>query len=184
MSAQTPFFHTGVQCLTAIAQHHGLQVNPERLIADYALGNEEPCTLVMLRMATDIGLKAKIEALSWDGLRVQDGVFPFIAYTRSGGMVIVVGISQQAAEAERVAILDPSSAQATVQLLDESSFAALWGGQVILLKREHKLTDPEQKFGFSWFISTIIFPSERNCCKKASSNLIPLSLSISNTRFL
>ncbi len=155
MSTETLFSHTGVQCLTAIAQHHGLQVNPERLISDYALGKEEPGTLVMLRMATEIGLKAKIEALSWDGLRVQDGVFPFIAYTRSGGMVIVVGISRQASGADQVAILDPASAQAAVQLLDESSFADLWSGQVILLKREHKLTDPEQKFGFSWFIPEI-----------------------------
>jgi ATP-binding cassette subfamily B protein len=102
MSEQTPFFHTGVQCLTAIAQHHGLQVNPERLISDYALGKEEPTTLVMLRMAADIGLKAKNEAMTWEGLRAQDGVFPLIAYSRTGAMVIVVGMSKQESGADQV----------------------------------------------------------------------------------
>jgi ATP-binding cassette subfamily B protein len=89
---QTPFAHTAVQCLTAIAQHHGLQVNPERLIADYALGAEEPSHLLMLRMAADIGFKAKVESMSWEGLRAQGGVFPLIANTRIGTMVIVVGV--------------------------------------------------------------------------------------------
>ena len=51
------FPHTAVQCLTAIAQHHGLQVNPERLIHDYALGAEEPSLALFLRMAGDLGLK-------------------------------------------------------------------------------------------------------------------------------
>jgi len=155
MSTQLPFAHSGVQCLTAIAQHHGLQVNPERLIADYALGSEEPTTLVMLRMATDIGLKAKMEAMTWDGLRVQDGIFPFIAYTHAGSMVIVVGMSRQASGADHVAILDPASPQAAVELLEESAFSHLWSGQLIFLKREHSLNDPEQKFGFSWFIPEI-----------------------------
>ena len=150
---QAPFAHTGVQCLTAIAQHHGIQVNPERLISDYALGVQEPGTLVMLRMAADIGLKAKIEALNWQGLCAQDGVFPLIAYARSGSMVIVVGVSPQ--EPQRIAILDPASPQASVQLVDEATFGAFWSGQVVLLKREHKLTDPEQRFGFAWFIPEI-----------------------------
>ena len=34
--------HTTIQCLAAIAQHHRLPVNPERLIEDYALVAEEP----------------------------------------------------------------------------------------------------------------------------------------------
>lgn len=73
---QTTFSHTSIQCLTAIAQHHGLQINPERLINEYALGAQEPGTLVLLRMAADIGLKAKVEQLSWKGLMAQGGVFP------------------------------------------------------------------------------------------------------------
>ena len=61
-------FHTSIQCLTAIAQHHGLQINPEWLIQEYAIGEEEPNDTLLLRIATDIGLKAKYSKLSWDDL--------------------------------------------------------------------------------------------------------------------
>jgi ATP-binding cassette subfamily B protein len=150
---QAPIAHTAVQCLTAIAQHHGLQVNPERLIADYALGAEEPSHLVMLRMAADIGFKSKLESMSWDGLLAQGGVFPLIAYTRVGTMVIVVGASLEGSK--KIALLDPASPQAVVQLVDEQGFSDLCNGKVMLLKREHTLTDPDQKFGFAWFIPEI-----------------------------
>ena len=53
------FPHTTIQCLAALAQHHRLQVNPERLIEDYALVNEEPTPATLLRIAAEIGLKAK-----------------------------------------------------------------------------------------------------------------------------
>jgi subfamily B ATP-binding cassette protein HlyB/CyaB len=43
-----------------VAQHHGLQINPERLIDEYALGAEEPGNGALLRMAADIGMKAKV----------------------------------------------------------------------------------------------------------------------------
>ena len=151
------FAHTGIQCLTAIAQHHGLHVNPERLISEYAVGEAEPGPLVMLRMAGDIGLKAKVQPLSWDGLLAQTGVFPLIAYTRSGSMVIVVGVVPTSGQeaGHRIAMLDPSAPQAVVQLQSAEQFQAVWSGEVIFLKREHKITDPDQKFGFSWFIPEI-----------------------------
>ena len=76
------FPHTAVQCLTAIAQHHGLQVNPERLIHDYALGAEEPSQALFLRMAADLGLKAKAEHLTWEALASLSGVFPLAARPR------------------------------------------------------------------------------------------------------
>jgi ATP-binding cassette subfamily B protein len=41
---QDKFPHTAIQCLTAIAQHHGLQINPERIIDENALRAEEPTT--------------------------------------------------------------------------------------------------------------------------------------------
>jgi len=145
--------HSGVQCLTAIAQHHGLHVNPERLIADYALGPKEPEPRLLLRMATDIQLKAKLEHLSWTGLLAQEGVFPLIACMHDGTFMIVVGMRAQGLG--QVAVLNPGAAQAVVVLEDESSFCARWDGQVVLLKREYKLTDPGQRFGFAWFIPEI-----------------------------
>jgi subfamily B ATP-binding cassette protein HlyB/CyaB len=152
-SAQATFSHTGIQCLSAIAQHHGLAINPARLVAEYALGSEEPGPLVLLRMAADIGLKAKIEQLSWAGLMAQGGVFPLMACMEDGRYMIVVGMRAQGEG--KIALLDPTATQAVVVLEDEASFCARWQGQVVLLKREHKITDSQQRFGFAWFIPEI-----------------------------
>jgi ATP-binding cassette subfamily B protein len=143
---------TFVQCLTAVAQHHGLQINPERIITEYALRQEEPGDLLLMRIAADIGMKSKVMKLSWQALLQQDGVFPLIAKTRDGKAVIVVGVRKEADH--KVAVLDPKDA--VVTLLDQAAFAKIWSGDVFLLKREHKLTDPNQPFGFRWFIPEIV----------------------------
>jgi subfamily B ATP-binding cassette protein HlyB/CyaB len=148
------FPHTVIQCLTAIAQHHGLQVNPERLIDDYALGAEEPAAPLLLRMAGDIGLKAKVDKLSWEGLLGQGGVFPLMARLDNGNAVIVVGAR---AEGDgKVAMLDPLEQGAGVLLLDRAQFASRWRGEVVFIKRQHALADPNQPFSLRWFIPEIL----------------------------
>lgn len=148
------FPHTGIQCLTAIAQHHGLQINPEWLIQEYALGEEEPQPTLLLRIASEIGLKAKFGKLSWEGLLAQTGVFPVIAKLHNGDSVIIVGARIE--EDGKVAILDPLISGATVTLQDRKQFCSRWSGDIVFLKRSHSLTDPKQPFGMRWFIPEIL----------------------------
>jgi subfamily B ATP-binding cassette protein HlyB/CyaB len=149
------FPHTTIQCLAALAQHHRLQVNPERLIEDYALVSQEPTPATLLRIATDIGLKAKFDRLSWDGLQAQGGVFPLIARMTDGNCVIVMGAS--AKDAGQVAILNPLADNATeVLLIERDKFCALWHGEVFFVKRLYALPEQNQPFGFRWFIPEIM----------------------------
>lgn len=148
------FPHTVVQCLTAIAQHHGLQINPERLIHEYALADEEPAPALLLRMATEVGLKAKDDRLSWDGLFALEGVFPILARREDGTGVIVAGIRSDEGGGH-VAVLDPQADMATVVLIDRENFCRQWAGDVVFLKRSHSLADPDQPFSLRWFIPEI-----------------------------
>lgn len=148
------YLHSSIQCLTAIAQHHGLQINPERLVQEYALGEEEPSPVLLLRIASDIGLKARVEKLTWEGLLAQGGVFPVIARNQQGNSVIVVGA--RAEEGGRVAVLDPQATGAAVELQSREQFCSFWQGDVVFLKRNHSLTDPNQPFSLRWFIPEIL----------------------------
>jgi ATP-binding cassette subfamily B protein len=151
------FPHTAIQCLTAIAQHHGLQINPERLIDDYALRAEEPGTGALLRIASDIGLKAKADKLNWSRLMAQGGVFPLMARLNDGNMVIAVGVKPGENGAEdMVAVLNPANANAAVAMVPRSEFERRWSGDVLFVKRQHKLSDPNQPFGLRWFIPEIL----------------------------
>ncbi len=75
----TKFSHSVIQCLTAIAQHHGLQVNPERLIEQYALTAEEPSSLLLQRIASDIGLKVKAGKTALSALKHGPTEAPAVA---------------------------------------------------------------------------------------------------------
>ena len=152
-----PKNYSVVQCLTAIAQHHGLQVNPERLIEEYALPNEEPRPALVIRMAAGIGLKGKLSKLTWKGLFAQEGVFPFIGLLKDGKAVIVVGVRAGGGGAEgEVAVLNPLIPKAAIHYLDRDLFCENWAGNVIFLKRSHALSDPKQPFSFRWFIPEIL----------------------------
>jgi len=154
---QDKFPHTAVQCLTAIAQHHGLQINPERLIDEYALRAEEPGNGVLLRMASEIGLKAKADKLTWSRLLAQGGVFPLMARLVSGNMVIIVGVKPgEEGAPDQVAVLNPALANATVIMVARAEFEQRWRGEVLFVKREHRFTDPNQPFGLRWFIPEIL----------------------------
>ncbi|MRW90442.1 ATP-binding cassette domain-containing protein [Duganella sp. FT80W] len=153
---QDKFPHTAIQCLTAIAQHHGLQINPERLIDENALRAEEPNTGALLRIAADIGLKAKADKLTWSRLMAQGGVFPLMARLVDGNMIIVVGVKPGDNGEDQVAVLNPAAANAQVVLVARSDFEQRWLGDVIFIKRQHKLTDPNQPFGLRWFIPEIL----------------------------
>jgi ATP-binding cassette subfamily B protein len=151
------FPHSVVQCLTAIAQHHGVQVNPDRLIDEYALPDAEPRPSMVVRMAAGIGFKARVAKLRWEGVFAQEGVFPFIGFLKDGKAVIVVGVRAGGAGAEgEVAVLNPLVPQAQVHYLDRAMFQDVWGGTVIFLKRSHTLSDPQQPFSFRWFIPELL----------------------------
>ena len=148
------FPHTTLQCLTAIAQHHGLQVNPERLIHDYALNAEEPSSSMLLGMASSIGLKARLRQLTVDKLLGQKGVFPLLARLKDGNSMIVVGARDD--DGGVLAVLDPLGDLGAVKMLDPAAFQALWSGEVLFLKRTSKLSDTRQPFGLRWFIPEIL----------------------------
>lgn len=148
-----PFPHSVIQCLSAIAQHHGLPVNPERLIHEYALADEEPSNTLVLRMAGDIGLKARSDQLDWDSLLAQSGIFPIIARLNDGSALIIVGVKS---DTDQIAIIDPLASNAGVAYLGREPFCARWSGNVLFIKRSHRLTDPNQPFGLRWFIPEIL----------------------------
>ena len=151
------YSHSFVQCLTAIAQHHGVQVNPDGLIDEYALPDAEPRPAMVVRMAAGIGFKARVAKLGWEGVFAQEGVFPFIGLLKDGKAVIVVGVRAGGeGSLGEVAVLNPLIPQAQVHFLDRSMFAEVWGGTVIFLKRSHQLSDPKQPFSFRWFIPELL----------------------------
>ncbi len=145
---------TGLHCLVAIAQHHGLATSVEQIRRNHL---HTPCTSnesvgLLLGVAASLGLKARSASLTWDELATLSDTLPAIARLKNGNFVVVVGFKESAV-GPAVALLDPLAQPAKVIfLLDQARFEESWSGEVILLKREFSLLDEMQPFGLRWFI--------------------------------
>lgn len=128
------FPYTLIQCFAAIAQHHGLQVDPEQLINEYALADEETSSSVLLEIAVNIGFKAKLEQLSWQSLLDKHNVFPLMVRLNNGNGVIVVGV--HAEDGGQVLILDPLCNFPIVQICSYDLFCTQWTGDVFFFFME------------------------------------------------
>ena len=69
--------------------------------------------------------------------------------------MILVGVRTEEGES-KVAVLNPLADMADVLLLGRDEFCAQWNGDVVLLKRTHSLSDPNQPFSLRWFVPEIL----------------------------
>ncbi len=151
--------HTSLKCLALIARHHSLEVSADRLIHDYSLEDEEPSLRRVLRIAQDIGLKAKHARLNWKQFRKMGQAFPAMARLSNGNFVILVGLRQvqdeQGVASEQMAVFDPLADQQGFVYLSQEQFEKSWKGEVILAKRKFSMFDQNQPFSLKWFLPEI-----------------------------
>lgn len=147
--------HTGLRCLALIARHHGVDLSPERLMHDYAIGSKPVTMLEIVRMARDAGLRVRQTRLSWQLLLRLGQAYPALAELENGNWVVVLGPATTS-EQELIRVFDPLAERSEVLLLSERQFAKVWHGSVVLLKRSYRLSDPDQPFGFRWFVPEIV----------------------------
>lgn len=149
------FLHTNLHCLALVARHHGVDLSPERLQHDYAVTDEPVAMRQLLRMAKDAGLRAKQVDLTWRSLFELGNAYPVLAELDNGNWIVIAGTTTDD-DGERVRILDPLAERPEFILLDEEQLSRSWHGSVILMKRNYKMKDDDQPFGFRWFIPEVI----------------------------
>jgi ATP-binding cassette subfamily B protein len=148
---------TGLACLAAVARHHGLDLAVDRLRHDYAVGAAPVEASMLLRMAREGGLRARERSLSWRDLVGLGEAYPAMAQLSNGNWVLVVGTQPEPTGLGlAVRVHDPLAARPEPFTVSELDFCARWTGTVLLLKRSYKLADPQQPFGFRWFVPELI----------------------------
>ncbi len=144
---------TSLQCLALVARHHGVDLSPERLLHDYAIGEKPVAIRQLLRIAKDAGLHARNVRLSWQSLVKLGDAYPVLAELENGNWVVVIGaMSRESDGSEVVRVLDPLAHRPEELLVTEEQFSRSWRGSVVLLKRQYRLSDTDQPFGFRWFV--------------------------------
>jgi ATP-binding cassette subfamily B protein len=142
-----------------VARHHGVDLGIDRIAHEYAIGpGVEVGTTLLLRIARENGFKAKSVTIGWDDLAKLDDSFPLIARLANGNTVILGGFRHDPAVegGGHAMIVDPLADSPSFIPLTRDRFLEQWRGEVIFLKRIHRLDDEKQPFGLRWFIPEVL----------------------------
>ncbi|HEY0106460.1 MAG TPA: peptidase domain-containing ABC transporter [Rhizomicrobium sp.] len=151
---------TGIKALCAVARHFGLDWSLPRLLHIYG-GEAEPSAAALARIALDEGMKSAVHKTRWEHLPRFKSTTPFLARLSNGAYVVVLhppGIeaavpSGDAREPDDlITIFNPRVPDANLFKLSRVEFEQHWTGEIVLLRRNFKLTDESQPFGLRWFI--------------------------------
>jgi subfamily B ATP-binding cassette protein HlyB/CyaB len=147
---------TGLLCLVVVLRHHGLDISADGLAHRYAIGNEAVSTSQILRMAKESGLRARQLQLGWSGLTGLGEAYPALARLENGNWVLIAGVAKSEDGQDAVRLLDPLAERPELLVVPEAPFRQRWSGELILLKRSYRISDPDQPFGFRWFIPELL----------------------------
>ena len=101
---------TALQCLSAVARHHGIDLSVDKLRHDYTTAGTRADPALLIRMAREAGLKAKADQLSWQAIVSLRGAYPVLAQLKNGNWIVVVGPAGTAGKADAIAVVGSSSA--------------------------------------------------------------------------
>ena len=143
---------TGLDCLSTVARHHGIDLPVDRLLSNYAVADCEVSIRRILRMAKDTGLRARAATLTWAELTRLRDAYPVMAQLENGNWVVVTNARQaEDQDSDCVSVFDPLAQPCHVLNLPQSQFCEAWNGKVILVKRIYKISDTDRPFDFLWF---------------------------------
>src|SRR4051794_5196394 len=125
---------TALQCLVAVARHHGIDLSIDRIKHDYALKPDDDIARLLPNIARGCGLRTRKRQIGWDDLARLGEAYPAIARLANGNSVILLGFSE-----DKVGVLDPLADRMAVLRLDRATFCKNWNGELLLLRRTFTL---------------------------------------------
>jgi ATP-binding cassette subfamily B protein len=155
--------HTGLRALIAVAARLGLDWSLQRLLHLYG-ADTEPGAERLSTIAREEGLQCAVHNTAWADLHRLSKMTPFLAHLTTGGYVVVAhtpatfvrkNAGEEETAPESVLIWNPRVPEVGLFPVQQAKFESYWTGEVLLLKRSFKLTDPDQPFGLRWFIPEI-----------------------------
>ena len=149
--------HTSLHCLASVARHHGVDLSPERLLHDYAVG--EQAGRHPAAAADGKGCRAARPAnASFPGNRFTrlGDAYPVLAELENGNWVVMAGPTMSATDQEMVRVLDPLAERPEVLLVDRRAVHAAMARLGRAVEAPVRLSDTDQPFGFRWFIPELV----------------------------
>src|SRR5437763_12986619 len=81
---------TALQCLVAVARHHGIDLSADRIKHDHALKPDDDVRRLLPKIARDCGMRTRSLRLRWKDLARLGDAYPTIARLANGNSVILL----------------------------------------------------------------------------------------------
>lgn len=166
---------TALAALSRLARHHGVQLVPDQLRRSHPFDGVEPGTAKLVRIAEETGFTARRLTLKPGELNQLAEVTPALLLLADGRCALLLKVAQPEGGGATVAALeDLDAAPGTEFLIDEPRLFTLWGGDVLLVKKQWKLTDKNRPFDFMWLVGAVL--RERRIFRDVAIAAILISL--------
>jgi ATP-binding cassette subfamily B protein len=146
---------SGLECLSMLARHHGIDTSAGRMAHDYAVGNDGVPPERLLRIARDLGFRSRLTRLRGRDLRKIGGAFPIMAHLRNGNWVVLLDW-REGENGIEVLVRDPMALTGDPFVVEGEQLAQRWGGRCLLVKRANRTTNADQPFGLRWFYPELV----------------------------
>lgn len=137
---------TGLETLAYLTRWFGLPADEKQLVRAYAMTRDTVPSEILLRAASDLGLKARL----LKDIR-EDELFkmpmPLLMHTKEGAWLAALGANQ---EMGRIALIDVRLGFRRIDAEAAKLFVD-WDGTVILTTRRFTMEKKSVKFGLMWF---------------------------------
>src|SRR5712691_1167289 len=134
----------GLTTLVTALRFNGIGADPDQIrhrIGGVPIGIPE-----MLRVAKELGLKARARKTEWS--RLPNSPLPAIAALKDGGFLFLGKVGE-----DKALVQSPSSPRPA--LMTRAEFEAVWDGRLVLMTRRAGLLDLSRRFDITWFLGAI-----------------------------
>lgn len=146
-----------LEAFVHIATRTGIETTCDELRRAYALVDGEVSVDTVLGMGAELGIHLRPIHIAWDAVTELQGAFPAMLMLRDGSFLIAEGLVEDTPQGPVVLARDADAGADAVDIaLDRQRFERLCSGDVILAKRQYRMTDTVQPFSMRWIVSQLL----------------------------
>jgi subfamily B ATP-binding cassette protein HlyB/CyaB len=134
----------GLITLVTLLRFNGIGADPEQI--RHRFGGSPIGIPEMLRVAKELGLKARARRSEWS--RLPNTPLPAIAALKDGGFLFLGKVGD-----DKALVQSPSSSRPS--LMTRQELEAVWDGRLVLMTRRAGLLDLSRRFDITWFLGAI-----------------------------
>jgi ATP-binding cassette subfamily B protein len=164
---------TWLQCLAIVGRSHGFNLTIPQLVKDNLLSGDSIVVEEMLRCARHAGLKARLIKLDFDDLARLKKALPAVIKLKTGAAMVLNEVEHRG-HTPYVILRDPEAEEGSTINIDRLRLEEIWTGDVVLMRREYKLSDEDKPFG--WALVMGLFLREKRLLRDLIFGALALSM--------